>query len=95
MVYTEYSYRNVFQHENTDVFWCTADVGWITGHSYVIYGPLLAGATTLLFEGVPTFPDAGRFWKIIDKHKVTTFYTTPTAIRALEACGLDFVNHIA
>ena len=92
MVYTEYSYRNVFQHENTDVFWCTADVGWITGHSYVIYGPLLAGATTLMFEGIPTFPDAGRFWEIIDKHKVTTFYTAPTAIRALEACGLDFVK---
>ena len=92
MVYTEYSYRNVFQHENTDVFWCTADVGWITGHSYVIYGPLLAGATTLMFEGIPTFPNAGRFWGIIDKHKVTTFYTAPTAIRALEACGLDFVK---
>ena len=92
MVYTEYSYRNVFQHENTDVFWCTADVGWITGHSYVIYGPLLAGATTLMFEGIPTFPNAGRFWEIIDKHKVTTFYTAPTAIRALEACGLDFVK---
>ena len=92
MVYTEYSYRNVFQHENTDVFWCTADVGWITGHSYVIYGPLLAGATTLMFEGIPTFPDAGRFWEIIDKHQVTTFYTAPTAIRALEACGLDFVK---
>jgi len=92
MVYAEYSFRNVFQYEGNDVFWCTADIGWITGHSYVIYGPLLAGATTLMFEGVPTFPDAGRFWDLIDKHKVNIFYTAPTAIRALEACGLDFVK---
>jgi len=92
MVYAEYSFRNVFQYEGNDVFWCTADIGWITGHSYVIYGPLLAGATTLMFEGVPTFPDAGRFWGLIDKHKVNIFYTAPTAIRALEACGLDFVK---
>ena len=92
MVYAEYSFRNVFQYEGNDVFWCTADIGWITGHSYVIYGPLLAGATTLMFEGAPTFPDAGRFWEVIDKHKVNIFYTAPTAIRALEACGLDFVK---
>ena len=92
MVYAEYSFRNVFQYEGNDVFWCTADIGWITGHSYVIYAPLLAGATTLMFEGVPTFPDAGRFWEVIDKHKVNIFYTAPTAIRALEACGLDFVK---
>ena len=92
MVYAEYSFRNVFQYEGNDVFWCTADIGWITGHSYVIYGPLLAGATTLMFEGVPTFPDAGRFWEVIDKHKVNIFYTAPTAIRALEASGLDFVK---
>jgi len=92
MVYAEYSFRNVFQYEGNDVFWCTADIGWITGHSYVIYGPLLAGATTIMFEGVPTFPDAGRFWDLIDKHKVNIFYTAPTAIRALEACGLDFVK---
>jgi len=92
MVYAEYSFRNVFQYEGNDVFWCTADIGWITGHSYVIYGPLLAGATTLMFEGIPTFPDAGRFWEVIDKHKVNIFYTAPTAIRALEACGLDFVK---
>ena len=92
MVYAEYSFRNVFQYEGNDVFWCTADIGWITGHSYVIYGPLLAGATTLMFEGVPTFPDAGRFWEVIDKHKVNIFYTAPTAIRALEASGLDFVE---
>lgn len=92
MVYAEYSFRNVFQYEENDVFWCTADIGWITGHSYVIYGPLLAGATTLMFEGVPTFPDAGRFWEIVDKHRVNIFYTAPTAIRALEAYGLEFVS---
>ena len=92
MVYAEYSFRNVFQYEGNDVFWCTADIGWITGHSYVIYGPLLAGATTLMFEGIPTFPDAGRFWEVIDKHQVNIFYTAPTAIRALEACGLGFVR---
>jgi acetyl-CoA synthetase len=75
-----------------EVFWCTADVGWITGHSYLIYGPLLAGATTLMFEGIPTYPDAGRFWQVIDKYKVNIFYTAPTAIRSLEAMGLDFVK---
>lgn len=75
-----------------DIFWCTADIGWITGHSYIIYGPLLAGATSVMFEGIPTFPDAGRFWQVIDKYQVTIFYTAPTAIRALQAAGLDFVN---
>ena len=92
MVYTDYTFRNVFQYEEEDVFWCTADVGWVTGHSYIIYGPLLAGATSLVFEGVPTFPDAGRFWKVIDKHQVNIFYTAPTAIRSLMAQGIDFVN---
>jgi acetyl-CoA synthetase len=92
MVSTEYTFRNVFQYNDGDVFWCTADVGWITGHSYLIYGPLLAGATTLMFEGIPTFPDAGRFWEVIDKHKVNIFYTAPTAIRSLEAMGLDYVK---
>ncbi len=92
MVYADYTFRNVFQYEENDVFWCTADVGWVTGHSYIIYGPLLAGATTLMFEGIPTFPDAGRFWQVIDKHKVNIFYTAPTAIRSLMAQGLDFVN---
>ena len=92
MVYADYSFRNVFQYEESDVFWCTADVGWVTGHSYIIYGPLLAGATTLMFEGVPTYPDAGRFWQVIDKHRVNIFYTAPTAIRSLMACGLDFVK---
>ncbi|MES2592317.1 MAG: acetate--CoA ligase [Bacteroidota bacterium] len=92
MVYTDYTFRNVFQYNEGDVYWCTADVGWITGHSYLIYGPLLAGATTLMFEGIPTYPDAGRFWNVIDKHKVNIFYTAPTAIRSLEAMGLDFVK---
>lgn len=92
MVYTCYSFVNVFQYSKGDLYWCTADVGWITGHSYITYGPLLAGASSVIFEGVPTYPNASRFWKIIDKHKVTHFYTAPTAIRALEAQGLDFVK---
>ena len=92
MVYADYTFRNVFQYEENDVYWCTADVGWVTGHSYIIYGPLLAGATTLMFEGIPTFPDAGRFWQVIDKHRVNIFYTAPTAIRSLMAQGLDFVK---
>jgi acetyl-CoA synthetase len=92
MVYAEYSFRNVFQYEDQDIYWCTADIGWITGHSYIIYGPLLAGATTLMFEGVPTFPDAGRFWEVVAKHKVNLFYTAPTAIRALQACDISLVN---
>jgi acetyl-CoA synthetase len=89
MVYSHYSFVNVFQYSQGDVYWCTADVGWITGHSYIVYGPLLAGATTLMFEGVPTYPNAGRFWEIIDKYKVNQFYTAPTAIRALQAFGLE------
>lgn len=92
MVYTWYTFKTVFQHRENDIYWCTADIGWITGHSYIIYGPLLAGATTVLFEGVPTYPDAGRFWQTIDKLGVNIFYTAPTAIRALEAAGLDFVK---
>ena len=92
MVYAEYSFRNVFQYEDGDVYWCTADIGWITGHSYIIYGPLLAGATTMMFEGIPSFPDAGRFWDIVDRFQVNIFYTAPTAIRALQAKGLDFVK---
>jgi acetyl-CoA synthetase len=91
MVYTDYTFRNVFQVEEKDIFWCTADVGWITGHSYIVYGPLLAGATGVLFEGIPTFPDAGRFWQVIDKLGATIFYTAPTAIRSLMAAGLDHV----
>jgi acetyl-CoA synthetase len=92
MVYAEYSFRNVFQYGENNIYWCTADIGWVTGHSYIIYGPLLAGATTLMFEGIPTFPDAGRFWQVVDKHQVNIFYTAPTAIRSLEAAGLDFVK---
>lgn len=92
MVYAGYTFENVFQPKENDLYWCTADVGWVTGHSYLVYGPLLAGTTTLMFEGIPTYPDAGRFWQVIDKHKVNIFYTAPTAIRSLEAMGLDFVK---
>ena len=92
MIYTEYSFRNVFQYNEGDIYWCTADIGWITGHSYIVYGPLLAGATTMMFEGVPSYPDAGRFWQIVEENKVNIFYTAPTAIRALEAKGLNFVK---
>jgi len=87
MVYTCFSFSNVFQYKDGDVYWCTADIGWITGHSYIVYGPLLSGATTMMFAGIPTYPDAGRFWQICEKHKVNQFYTAPTAIRALMACG--------
>lgn len=89
MVYAQYSFENVFQYTQGDIYWCTADVGWITGHTYIVYGPLLAGATTLMFEGVPTYPHPGRFWEVVDKHKVNQFYTAPTAIRALQAHGLE------
>ncbi len=91
MVWAWYTFLNVFQYEPKDIYWCTADVGWITGHSYIVYGPLLAGGTTLMFEGIPTYPDAGRFWKTIDKHQVNIFYTAPTAIRSLMAQGDEFV----
>lgn len=91
MVYAGYSFKNVFQYEESDVYWCTADIGWITGHTYIIYGPLLNGATTLMFEGVPSYPDYGRFWQVCDKHGVNQFYTAPTAIRALMAAGDDHV----
>lgn len=92
MVYTAYSFQNVFQYDPGDIYWCTADIGWITGHSYIIYGPLLSGATTMMFEGVPTWPDPGRFWSVVDKYKVNIFYTAPTAIRALEACDIEYVR---
>ncbi|MBC3787965.1 acetate--CoA ligase [Spirosoma utsteinense] len=92
MVYAAYTFQNVFQYKPGQVFFCTADIGWITGHSYIVYGPLACGATSLLFEGVPTYPDAGRFWDIIDKHKVSTLYTAPTAIRSLMGFGLDYVK---
>jgi acetyl-CoA synthetase len=89
MVYSAYTFKNVFQYQDGDVFCCTADIGWVTGHSYIVYGPLLNGATTVMFEGIPTFPDAGRFWSLIEKHKVNTFYTAPTAIRSLEVFGTE------
>ncbi len=92
MVYAEYTFKNVFQYSDGDVYWCTADIGWVTGHSYIVYGPLLTGATTVMFEGVPTWPDAGRFWEVVDKYKVNQFYTAPTAIRALVAQGDQWVT---
>ena len=92
MVYTAYTFKNVFQYNEDDVYWCTADIGWITGHSYIVYGPLANGATTVMFEGVPSYPDFGRFWNIVQKHKITQFYTAPTAIRALAKENLDFVT---
>jgi len=89
MVYSSYTFLNVFQYDEEDIYWCTADVGWITGHSYIVYGPLLCGATTVMFEGVPTYPNVSRFWDIVDKYKINQFYTAPTAIRALQAHGLE------
>ena len=92
MVYSSYSFKSVFQYQHNDIYWCTADIGWITGHSYIVYGPLLNGATTIMFEGVPSYPDFGRFWEICEKHRVNQFYTAPTAIRALAKHSLDFVR---
>ncbi|MDO9140718.1 MAG: acetate--CoA ligase, partial [Methylobacter sp.] len=92
LLYAAMTHKYVFDYHDGDIYWCTADIGWITGHSYMIYGPLCNGATTLLFEGVPTYPDAGRFWQVIDKHQVNIFYTAPTAIRALMAQGDAFVE---
>jgi acetyl-CoA synthetase len=91
MVYTAYTFKNVFQYRENDVYWCTADIGWITGHSYIVYGPLCNGATSVMFEGVPSYPDFGRFWDIVDKHKVNQFYTAPTVIRAL---AKENVSHV-
>lgn len=92
MVFTAYTFKNVFNYKDEDVYWCTADIGWITGHSYIVYGPLLNGATTVLFEGIPSYPDSGRFWDVVAKHKVTQLYTAPTAIRALAKESLSFVD---
>ena len=92
LLYAAITFKYVFDYQDGDIYWCTADIGWITGHSYMIYGPLCNGATTLMFEGVPTYPQANRFWRIIDKHQVTIFYTAPTAIRALMAQGNDYVT---
>ena len=93
MLYTHFTFENVFQYSKGDTYWCTADIGWITGHSYIVYGPLLRGAKTIMFEGVPTYPDASRFWNIIDKYKVNQFYTAPTAIRALQSFGDKFLEN--
>lgn len=92
MVYAGYSFQNVFQYQPEEIYFCTADIGWITGHTYIVYGPLAMGATSLLFEGVPTWPDAGRFWDIVAEYKVNILYTAPTAIRSLMQFGLDFVK---
>jgi len=92
MVYTAYTFKNAFQYQEDDVYWCTADIGWITGHSYIVYGPLANGATTVMFEGVPSYPDFGRFWEVVEKHKVNQFYTAPTAIRALAKQNISFAD---
>jgi acetyl-CoA synthetase len=92
MVFVTTSFRNIFDYHEEDIFWCTADIGWVTGHSYIVYGPLCAGATSVMFEGIPTYPDPGRFWDVVDKHKVTIFYTAPTAIRAIAREGDQHVN---
>ncbi len=92
MIGAGYTFKNIFQYQKNDIYWCTADIGWITGHSYIVYGPLLNGATTIMFEGIPSYPDYGRFWKIVEKHKVNQFYTAPTAIRALAKESIDYVN---
>ncbi|MBT1687417.1 acetate--CoA ligase [Dawidia soli] len=92
MVYTNYTFRTTFQYQEGQVYWCTADIGWVTGHSYILYGPLSAGATTVMFEGVPSWPNPGRFWQVIDRHKVNIFYTAPTAIRSLQQAPLEFVE---
>jgi acetyl-CoA synthetase len=92
MVYTNYTFRTVFQYQENQIYWCTADVGWITGHSYILYGPLSAGATSVMFEGIPSWPDWGRFWQVVERHRVNIFYTAPTAIRSLEKAPLSFVE---
>lgn len=92
MVFAAYTFKNIFNYEENDIYWCTADIGWITGHSYILYGPLLNGATTVIFEGIPSYPDFGRFWEVIDKHKVTQFYTAPTAIRSLAKENSEWVE---
>jgi acetyl-CoA synthetase len=93
MVYSAYTFKNVFQYSDGDIYFCSADIGWITGHSYIVYGPLLNGATTMMFEGIPTYPDAGRYWDIVKKHKVAQFYTAPTAIRSLISMGQEYVEN--
>jgi acetyl-CoA synthetase len=92
MVYMGYTFKNVFSYKKGDIYWCTADIGWVTGHSYIVYGPLLNGATTVIFEGIPSWPDHSRFWEVIQKHRVNIFYTAPTAIRALAKESVEYVN---
>ena len=92
LVYASITHQYVFDYHDGDIYWCTADIGWITGHSYILYGPLSNGATTLMFEGVPNYPDFGRFWDVCDKHKVNIFYTAPTAIRAIAKEGDELVQ---
>ena len=87
MVWASFTHENVFDYHPGEIYWCTADVGWVTGHTYIVYGPLANGATTLMFEGIPNYPDSSRFWQVVDKHKVNIFYTAPTAIRALMRDG--------
>jgi acetyl-CoA synthetase len=92
MVFTAHSFKHIFDYHDEDIFWCTADIGWVTGHSYIVYGPLCIGATSIMFEGIPTYPDPGRFWDVVDKYKVSIFYTAPTAIRALMREGEQWVQ---
>ena len=92
MVYAHYTFEQIFDYKLDDVYWCTADIGWITGHSYIVYGPLSNCATSIMFEGVPNYPDFSRFWDVVDKHKVTLFYTAPTALRALMKEGNKWVE---
>jgi acetyl-CoA synthetase len=92
LVYANYTFEQIFDYKKDDIYWCTADIGWITGHSYIVYGPMSCGATSIMFEGVPNFPDFGRFWEVVDKHQVTLFYTAPTALRALMKEGNSWVE---
>jgi acetyl-CoA synthetase len=92
LVYANYTFEQIFDYKKDDIYWCTADIGWITGHSYIVYGPMSCGATSIMFEGVPNFPDFGRFWKVVDKHQVTLFYTAPTALRSLMKEGNSWVE---
>ncbi|HBU46508.1 MAG TPA: acetyl-coenzyme A synthetase, partial [Porphyromonadaceae bacterium] len=92
MVYTAYTFKNIFQYNEGDVYWCTADIGWVTGHSYIIYGPLLNGATTVIYEGTPSYPTHSRFWEVVQKHRVNQFYTAPTAIRSLAREKIEYIQ---
>ena len=94
MVFASLTHQYVFDYHDGDIYWCTADVGWVTGHSYIVYGPLANGATTLVFEGVPNYPDASRFWQVCDKHKVNIFYTAPTAVRALMRPVMNLLKNV-